>query len=530
MRRYFRTTLGKGLLLAAGLALAGSIAAQDARAGGGTLVYGMPADHDILDPHATGGWITYHVTYQIFESFVKEDLTEADLTTPNLVPGLATSWDVSDDGLDYTFHLRADVKFHDGTPFDADAVLFNFSRFWDKESPNYYEKSAAFVSAYTQWIKAIEKIDDMTVKVTLTQPNYEWLRTGLQSYGQPLMLSPASVKEHGDEGIALNPVGTGPFKFVEREQGVKTVLARNDDYWGRKAKLDRVIFRPLEDPATRVNALRTGEVNLIGVPPWDDVKELKDEGFVLTTNDNVPNYLFIHLNFKHPILKNKKVRQAINHAIDKEGLVREIYAGTGRVENGMLSPGTFAYDPKVKNFYPYDPGKAKQLLAEAGYPDGFSINWDIFQYGTGELVESWIQRDLKKVGIDVKIQKFEWIAYLRRWAAGMTEDVAMNHINWGMTYPSFIRIVASCGSFPPNGVNSGWYCNEEVDRLMDQAVMQKDQAKARGIYQKINQIMMEDAAFVPVIDDLQPMFLAPNVKGFVNPPNDWYDFSTVSIE
>ncbi len=526
------TTLARGaaLTLAAGaLALsAATLTTEEARAQG-TLIYGMPADHDILDPHATGGWITYQVTYNVFESFVKEDLTDPDVMTPPLVPGLATSWDVSDDGTEYTFHLREGVTFHDGEPFDADAVMFNFDRFWNKDSPHYFEKSAAFVSAYTQWIKDVEKIDDMTIKITLTQPNYEWLRTGLQSYGQPLMISPKSVEIHGNDGIALNPVGTGPFKFVEREQGVKTVLERNDDYWGRKAKLDRVIYRPLEDPATRVNALRTGEVNFVGTPPWDDVEDLKEEGFVLTTNDNVPFYVFIHLNHRHPAMKDKRVRQAINMAIDKEGLVREIYAGTGRVENGMLSPGTFAYDPDF-TFYEYDPERAKELLAEAGYADGLEINWDIYQYGTGELVESWIQRDLKKVGIDVNIQKYEWIAYLRRWASGMTEDIAMNHIGWGMTYPSFIRIIASCGSFPPNGVNSGWYCNEEVDKLMDEAVTIKDKDKAREIYQQINRMIMEDAAFVPLLDDLQPIFVAPNVKGFVNPPNDWYDFSTVWIE
>ncbi len=521
-----RTVLSLAVLgLAAGLS---GLSGKEASAQG-TLIYGMPADHDILDPHATGGWITYHVTYNMFESFVKEDLTEADVMTPKLVPGLATSWDVSEDGTEYTFHLREGVTFHDGEPFNADAVIFNFDRFWNKESPHYYEKTAAFVSAYTQWIKAVEKIDDKTIKVTLTQPNYEWLRTGLQSYGQPLMVSPKSVAEYGNEGIALHPVGTGPFKFVEREQGVKTVLERNDDYWGRKAKLDRIIFRPLEDPATRVNALRTGEVNFIGVPPWDEVEDLKEEGFVLTTNENVPNYTFIHLNFRHPALKDKRVRQALNMAIDKQGLVDEIYAGTGRVENGMLSPGTFAYDPNF-TFYDYDPEKAKALLAEAGYGDGLELNWDIYQYGTGELLESWIQRDLKKVGVDVNIQKYEWIAYLRRWASGMTEDIGMNHIGWGMTYPSFIRIIASCGSFPPNGVNSGWYCNEEVDKLMDEAVTIKDEAKAKEVYQQINRMIMEDAAFVPLVDDLQPIFLAPNVKGFVNPPNDWYDFSTVWIE
>jgi peptide/nickel transport system substrate-binding protein len=372
---------GLTVSLVAATLIVSSLTSQT-RAEGGTLIFGLPADHDILDPHATGGWVTYQVTYNIFESFVKEDLTEADLMTPKLVPGLATSWEISDDGTQYTFKLRDGVTFHDGAPFNADAVMANFDRFWNKESSTYFEKTAAFVGAYTQWIKNVEKLDDMTVRITLTQPNYEWLRTGLQSYGQPLMISPAALEKYSDDELALNPVGTGPFKFVEREQGVKTVLTRNDDYWGRKAKLDQIIFRPLEDPATRVNALRTGEVNMIGVPPWDDVEDLKEEGFTLTLNDNVPNYLFIHLNHKHPILKDKKVRQALNMAIDKEGLVREIYAGTGRVEHGMLSPGTFAYDPDFR-YYDYDPEKAKQLLADAGYPDGFEMNWDIFQYGTG---------------------------------------------------------------------------------------------------------------------------------------------------
>ncbi len=494
----------------------------------GTLIWGMPAETDTLDPHATGGWGTYQITYQIFEGLVKEDLTKADAPTPPLVPGLAKSWDISDDGLSYTFHLRDGVKFHDGTPFDAAAVKFNFDRFWNESSPDFYKKAKAFVIAYTKWIKSVDVIDAMTVKVTLTAPNYQWLRQGLQSYGQPLMISPASVKKYGNEGVALHPIGTGPFRFVERAQGVKTVIERNDDYWGNKAKLDRVIFRPLQDPATRVDALENGEVQMITTPPWDEIDRLVGEKFKLTTNSNVPYINYIQLNFKNPALQDVRVRRAINMAIDRAGISKEIMHGTAKPEYGLLSPGTDAYDPSFRS-YGYDPEGAKKLLAEAGVKD-LKLVFELPQYGTGELVETWIQRDLKKVGIDVELRKFEWVTYLGKWAAGMSADVAMNEIGWGMSTPAWIGIVSRCDSAPPGGVNSGYYCNHEVDKLLDQAIVTRDAASARNLYQQVNKIVMDDTGYVPIDDDLQPILLSPKVKGFVNPPEDWYDLSIVSVE
>lgn len=514
-------------LAASSIALSAAVHSQ-ARAAG-TLIWGMPAETDTLDPHATGGWSTYQVTYQIFEGLVKEDLTKPDAVTPPLVPGLAQSWEISEDGLAYTFHLRPNVQFHDGTPFDAEAVKFNFERFWDEKSPNFYPKAKAFVIAYTKWIKSVDVVDPMTVKITLKAPNYQWIRQGLQSYGQPLMISPASVKQYGNDGVAAHPVGTGPFKFVARDQGVKTELARFDDYWGNKAKLDKVIFRPLQDPATRINALENNEIQMMTTPPWDDIERLVGEGFQLSTNKNVPNFNYIHLNMKNPALQDIRVRKAINMAIDRAGIAKEIYHDTGRAEYGMLSPGTDAYDPNFKS-YAYDPEGAKKLLEEAGHKDGLKLIFEIPQYGTGEIVETWIQRDLKKIGIDVELRKYEWVTYLGKWASGMTPDIGMNEIGWGMSTPSWIDIVARCDSAPPGGQNSGYYCNKEVDKFLDQAVLERDPAKAKELYQKVNRIVMDDAAFVPVIDDLQPILLAPNVKGFVNPPEDWYDLSTVSVE
>ena len=516
------------LALAAGAVTFDPVGMGAAQAAG-TLIWGMPAETDTLDPHATGGWSTYQITYQIFEGLVKEDLTDAKAATPKLIPGLAKSWTISDDGLTYTFSLRTGVTFHDGTPFDAAAVKFNFERFWDETSPNFYPKAKAFVIAYTKWIKSVEVVDPMTVKITLNAPNYQWLRQGLQSYGQPLMISPASVKQYGNDGVAAHPVGTGPFKFVEREQGVKTVIEKNPDYWGTKAILDKVIFRPLQDPATRVNALESGEIQLMTGPPWDEIDRLVAAGFVLTTNKNVPYINYIHLNFNFPPMKDIRVRQAINMAIDREGITKEIYHNTGRAEYGLLSPGTDAYDPKFKS-YSYDPEGAKKLLAEAGYADGLKLVFELPQYGTGEIVETWIQRDLKKVGIDVELRKFEWVTYLGKWAGGMTPDVAMNEIGWGMSTPAWVGIVSRCDTIAPNGQNSGAYCNKKVDALLDKAILTADPAAAAALYQQANRIIMDDAAFVPVVDDLQPIILSPKVKGFVNPPEDWYDLSIVSVE
>ena len=194
----------------------------------------------------------------------------------------------------------------------------------------------------------------------------------------------------------------------------------------------------------------------------------------------------------------------------------------------MLSPGTVAYDPNFRS-YDYDPEGAKALLAEAGYPDGFEITFDTFQYGLGDVVEQWVARDLGKIGIKVNVQKYEWITYMHQWAGGMTDEVGMNEIGWGMTVPSWIGIVARCTSHPPGGVNSGWYCNEEVDSLLDQAVAERDPAMVKELYQKANRIIMDEAGFIPLLDDMQPIFTTDRVKGFVNPPEDWVDLSTIEI-
>jgi peptide/nickel transport system substrate-binding protein len=518
--------------LAAALALGGSLAAKPAAADG-TFIWGMPADHSILDPHVTCGWMAKFVNYQIYEGLVEIDLTSEEWPT-KLKGQLAESWEISDDGTEYTFHLREGVTFHDGTDFNAQAVKYNFDRFLNPDAAHFNETAHAYMDFIRVIgdVKSVEVVDDMTVKITLNTPNYEFLRTGMEDCPQMYIISPTALQTYGDDGIPLHPIGTGKFKFVEREASVSTTLERNEDYWGEKPEIDRIIFRILEDPPTRVNALRAGEAHAIQDPPWDEIDGLEDDGFVITKNDNAPTIWYLSFNMNSPKLQDVRIRQAINYAIDKDGIVERILQGYGRPAYGMLNAGTYAHDPDFVS-YTYDPDKARALLAEAGYDEDnrLSLDFDVMIYGTGELLEKWVQRDLKKVGIDLNLNMMEWLAYLDKWVPGMPDDVDLNEMVWGEQTPRWTAFGYRCDRVPPHGNNIGWYCNEKIDKILQQALETRDEAERAALYQQADAMaMMEDAPNAPIYHYYNPVVLNPLVKGYVNAPANWWDLSTVRIE
>jgi peptide/nickel transport system substrate-binding protein len=287
--------------------------------------------------------------------------------------------------------------------------------------------------------------------------------------------------------------------------------------------------RTLADPTTRVNALLANEVNMITSPPWDEIENLKKAGYTLVTNENVPSIWYVSINVKHPILKDVRVRQALNYALNREELAKQVFQGTATPAWGILSRGTYAFDPSFRA-YEYNPEKAKKLLTDAGYPSGFDLTFQIPQYGNGELWEQWLQRDLKKVGVNLKIEKYEWISYMHEWTQGLKDTVGINEMGWGESIPSWAARQTRCDTAPPNGTNVGWYCNAKVDALFDQALAEGDQAKAAQLYRDAQRIISDDAAFIPAVNDSQPVFISPKVKGFVDPAQDWFDFSTVTVE
>ena len=495
----------------------------------GTVVWGLPVGVSVLDPHVSCGWMAKFVDYQMFEGLVEIDLTRPEAPT-QFKGQLAESWEISEDGLVYTFHLRPEVMFHDGTSFDAAAVKFNFDRFLNPDAPHYSETANGYFAfaGIVPLIKSVDVIDQATVRITLNQPNNQFLRLGMEDCPQMYMISPKAIMDYGEENLALHPVGTGPFKFVERQPGVKIELERNEEYWGQTAGPDRIIFRELEDPATRMNAFYAGEINIIQDPIWDELENLKEEGYIVTKNDNAPTLWYMSLNTRHPQLADTRVRQAISYAINRQGLVDEVLHGFGRPAYTMLNAGTFAHDRDYVS-YPYDPDKALELLAEAG-AENLKLTFELPKYGLGELIEKWVQRDLAKVGIEVDLVAMEWLSYLDRWNAGMPPDVAFTDMIWGMQTPEWTSITYRCNSQPPDGWNNAWACNEEVDTLLKAAVRTQDLQEAASLYQEADRLMMVESAYAPLYHYSNPIALHPSVKGFVNAPANWWDLSTITIE
>lgn len=515
----------------------GSGSSGGGEGGGGssqTLVIGIESEADVLDPQVAGGWVTWRINRQIFEALVDEDLTtpSSEAAVPELTPGLAESWDVSEDGKVYTFHIRQGVTFHDGTALDAAAVEYNIRRMWDKAAPQFNAKAAGQTNFIWTFVTDVQAPDASTVVVTMSQAFSPFLRMLAQGgNGSTAIMSPKALQEFGED-VADHPVGTGPFTFDERIRGERISLLRNDTYWGTKPALDGVVFRPIPDASARVAALRSGDVDMISVPSPDSVASLVSAGFQLS--EGVPPHVwYLSFNMKDRYTGIKEVRQAINLAIDREGMAKNLLAGTVNPAYDVQAPANAAYVERTAE-YSRNVARAKELLAAAGLSGGFETTLTTSVDGSGQIVPApmaeYIQQNLAEVGIKVKIETQEWISYLSTWAKGAQEGVGMMQISWGMTTPYWLYIVTSSTLQAPNGPNVGYYSNPELDAVMSSAIQATDEETANDLWRQANDIVTDDAALAPIVNDKAPYVLAPYVKGFVSASEEWYDLRSVSLE
>jgi peptide/nickel transport system substrate-binding protein len=247
----------------------------------------------------------------------------------------------------------------------------------------------------------------------------------------------------------------------------------------------------------------------------------------------VPHIWFIYLNMKAENMQDPRVRKAINMAIDKQTLADKLLKGSARPARGLQAPGCPSYDPGFAD-YEYDPKRARKLLEEAGYPQGFTMTLQTSTAGSGQVMPiqmaELIRQDLAKVGIDCKLDLHEWVHYIELWAQGIPEGVDANQISWGMSSDYWLEIIAHSKNSAPNGRNSGYYRNPKVDELLERARVEHDEKKRIDFYRRANAIITEDAAYVPIINDLAPIVMNKKVKGFTHAPSEWYDFARVWVE
>jgi peptide/nickel transport system substrate-binding protein len=500
---------------------------------GNTFVIAIESEADVLDPQVAGGWVTWRINRQIFEPLVDEDLTipSEEATVPPLKPGLAQSWDVSKDGLEYTFHIRRGVRFHDGTPLNAEAVEYNIRRMWDKNSPQYSAKAGGQTTFVWKFVDTVKTVDDHTLKIRLKQPFSEFLRMLAQGgSGSSAIISPTALKTYGDD-IADHPVGTGPFKFKERIRGERIDLVRNDDYWGKVPSIDGVVFRPLPDPSARTAALRSGDVDMIAVPNPDSIDNLVNEGYQLS--EGIPPHTwYLSFNMKDRYTSIPAVRKAINLAIDRQGMAQDLLRGSVNPAWGVQALSAGGYVER-KDAYQRNLAEARQLLASVGLSNGFETTLITSTDGSGQIMPTqmaeFIQQNLAEIGIDLKIQTQEWISYLGVWARGMQDGVGMAQMSWGMTSPYWLYIVTSSELQAPNGPNVGYYANPALDQATHNAITALDPDEADRWWREANNIVSDDAALVPIVNDKAPYVLAPYVSGFVSASEEWYDLTEVRL-
>lgn len=462
------------------------------------------------------------------------------------VPSLAESWEISDDGLEYVFHLRRGVKFHSNETFtpsremNADDVLFSFERQWRDDHPyhhvggtNYgYFKDMGMPSL----LKSIEKLDDYTVRFRLNHPEAPFLGDLAMPFNsvQSAEYADQLLKAGTPEKIDEEPIGTGPFEFVSFQPDVAVRYRAFDEYWAGRPKLDTLVFSITPNAAVRLTKLKAGECHVIAFPrPGDraaieadpSLKFLQQEGF---------NIGYLALNTTRPPFDDVRVRRAINMAVDKEAIIEAVYQGAGVVAKNPIPPTLWSYNDDIED-YPYDPVAAQELMIEAGLAEGFDTDlWYIpvsRPYNpNAKRVAELIQYDLAKIGIRAKLESDTWSAYRRRVQQG---EVSMALYGWtgdNGDPDNFLDVLLGCTSARIGGNNIARWCNRDYDKLVTEAKRISDRAGRTKLYREAQVIFHDQAPWVPIAHSVVFMATRADVTGFKMDPLGRHAFEDVDLK
>ncbi|WP_086793741.1 ABC transporter substrate-binding protein [Pseudomonas sp. SCPG-7] len=462
-----------------------------------------------------------------------------------VIPGLATSWDISPDGLNYTFHLREGVKFHT-TPyfkptreFNADDVLFTFNRMINKDDP--FRK--AYPTEFPYFtdmgmdtnITKIDKVDDHTVKFTLKEVDAAFIQNMAMSFAsiQSAEYAAQLLKEGKAADINQKPIGTGPFVFKSYQKDSNIRYTGNKDYWKPEdVKIDNLIFAITTDPSVRVQKLKAGECQITLHPRPADVEALKADPKLQLISKPGFNLGYIAYNVRHKPFDQLEVRQALDMAVNKQGILNAVYQGAGQLAVNGMPPTQWSYDDSIKDAA-YNPEKAKELLKAAGVKEGTEITlWAMpvqRPYNpNAKLMAEMLQADWAKIGLKVKIVSYEWGEYIKRTKNG-EHDISL--IGWtgdNGDPDNWLGTLYSCDAI--GGNNYSMWCDPAYDKLIKEAKVVTDRDQRTTLYKQAQQLLKQQVPITPVAHSTVNQPLSARVEGFKVSPFGRNVFSGVSID
>ncbi len=478
-----------------------------------TLVFGRGSDSVGLDPALENDGESFKVCDNIYETLVTY---QAESTA--IQPQLARSWEVSQDRLKWTFNLRTDVSFHDQTPFNAEAMLFSLGRQFFKDHP-YHRVNGA----YKYWkdmgmddiVASMEAPNDSTFVFHLKEPNAPFLSNLAMNFAAAV--SPTAVRLHG-AAYRKNPVGTGPFRFVEWREDERIVLERNQAYWGEKPRLNRLIFKPIQDASVRFLELRTGAIHGLDNLSPEFIQEIQDNPELNLLKQPGMNVGYLALNMDKSPFDNRLVRLALNHAIDKKSLVDNFYQGLALAAKNPIPPTLWSYNDAIQP-YPYDPDTARDFLAQAGYPEGFETElWAMpvprpYMPQPSKIAQA-IQADLQKVGIRARIVQWEWGTYLDKVASGEHPMALLGWTGDNGDPDNFLYVLLDQTAAEKPAQNIAFYRSAELHRILVEARRSADQEKRIQLYRQAQEIIHRDVPWVPLVHATQTAAFQRRVRGF----------------
>lgn len=476
----------QGLLALAAFAACSAVLAND------NAVLAIYQPPETLDPYNTNTTITTAVTKSFYEGLFQFD---KDMNVKNV---LAEGYEVSKDGLVYTFKLRQGVKFHDGTDFNAAAAKANLDRVMNPE--NRLLRATQF-----NRIAKVEAVNPQTLRITLKEPFGPFINS--LAHASAAMISPAALQKWGNKDIAFHPVGTGPFEFVEWKQTEAIVGKKFAGYWKKGyPKVDQITWKPVIENNTRASMLQTGEADFAFTLPYEQTAALKSSGKVEVVTGPSIIQRFLTFNLLQKPFDNPKVREAIGYAINKEALSKVAFSGFAFPAQGFVPQG-IQYAVKMDPI-PYNVQKARELLKEAGYPNGFeSVLWGGYNNTTTQKVIQFVQQQLQQVGIKVSVQALEpgqRTEMVDAWPDPKTAKARLYYIGWSSSTGEAdwaLRPLFATEAWSPKLANYGFYSNELVDKNIARALVTTDSNERASLYKAVQEQLMKDLPRIPLVTE-----------------------------